>query len=78
MKADALAGDLDRVAVDHAGRPGDVGQGEVGEEREQEQEGQAEHDRGVYENTDGLMRWRRSAECRVSPNPRLVYPQDLP
>ncbi len=42
VKADTLSGDLDRVTVDHAGRAGDVGQGEGREEREQE--GQSEHD----------------------------------
>ncbi len=40
MKTDALAGDLDRVPVDHAGRVDDVGQGDGWEEREQE--GQAD------------------------------------
>ncbi len=34
VQADALPRHLDRVAVDHAGRAGDVGQGERGEERE--------------------------------------------
>ena len=34
-------GDFDRVALDQAGRAGDVGQGEGGEERERE--GEEEH-----------------------------------
>ncbi len=76
VKADTLAGDLDHIAIDDAGRAGDVGKGEGGEEREQE--GRAEHDRGVYQSEDGLMRWRQSAECRLSLGSCPVYPQDLP
>ncbi len=34
MKAEPLSGHLDRVTVDHAGRAGDVGQGDGGVERE--------------------------------------------
>ena len=41
VQADALAVDLDRVAIDHAGRAGDVSQGDGREECEEE--GEAEH-----------------------------------
>ncbi len=64
MKPYPLAGDLDGVAVDHAGMPGDVGQGHRRHEYRQRESNQvAGHGLDTVIPVKPKRQWLRDGEC---------------
>ena len=75
VKADALAGDLDHVAVDHAAGPVTSARARVGRSVSTKAR------RSMVGSAAGrgtCLRWRWPAQCRLSLGSGPMYPQDSP